>query len=198
MLRLYFQNIPTFCLSSLCWSFSLFPSPSVALSLGVPVVMVCAVGAAGMAITIHGSLAEACTQWSQMREGEGEGRSDEGGQKGTTERKNLNGVKEKGMNKEDGRRSGILFHAVITMKSFHSVCDDGGFLSSSYVKPLVGFDANIITYSLHFCSCDRIWMECVQTCLNPTELWVLKLAKDSWMWLYFIWKFNYNISYFIC
>lgn len=39
--------------------------------------MVCAVGAAGMAITIHGSLAEACTQWTEMREGEGEGKSKE-------------------------------------------------------------------------------------------------------------------------
>lgn len=29
-----------------------------------------------MAITIHGSLAEAGTQWTHMREGEGEGRSE--------------------------------------------------------------------------------------------------------------------------
>lgn len=61
-------------------SLGLFPPlllpPSVALRLGVPAVMVCAVGAAGMAITIHGSLAEAGTQWTHMREGEGEGRSE--------------------------------------------------------------------------------------------------------------------------
>ena len=48
---------------------------------------------------------------------------------------------------ERRRRRRILFHAVIIMKSFHSVCDDGGFLSSSYVKPLDGFDANIITHT---------------------------------------------------
>lgn len=65
----------------------LFRPPSVALRLGVPAVMVCAVGAAGMAITIHGSLAEAGTQWTHMREGEGEGRSEGGGQKATREQK---------------------------------------------------------------------------------------------------------------
>lgn len=32
--------------------------------------MVCALGAAGMTITIHGSLADDCTQWTLMREGE--------------------------------------------------------------------------------------------------------------------------------
>lgn len=48
--------------------------------------MDCAVGAAGMAITIHGSLAE----WTQMRERETErvegGRQGGGGQKGTREK----------------------------------------------------------------------------------------------------------------
>lgn len=38
--------------------------------MGVPVVMGCAVGAAGMAITIHGSLEKTCTQWTHMREAE--------------------------------------------------------------------------------------------------------------------------------
>lgn len=104
-----------------------------------------------MAITVHGSLAKACTQWTQMREGEGEGRS-EGEVKKVPlrEKKTQMGGKEKGMKRKDGRRRGILFHAVIIMKSFHSICDDGGFLSSSYVKPLDGFDVNIITHTCIF------------------------------------------------
>lgn len=88
----------------------------------------------------------------------------------------MGGKEKKGMRRKDGRRSrrsGILFHAVIIMKSFHSVCDDGGFLSSSYVKPLDGFEAHTHThtriYLLQFS--DRIWME---ACFKPTELWVLK------------------------
>lgn len=71
-------------------------------------------------------------------------------------KKKMIGVKERGMKRKDGRGSRILFHAAIIMKSFHSVCDDEGFLSSSYVKPLDGFDANIIshTFWLPFSRCD--------------------------------------------
>lgn len=52
----------------LCSFFVVFLSSL--LHLGVPVVMMCALGAAGMTITIHGSLANDCTQWTLMREGE--------------------------------------------------------------------------------------------------------------------------------
>lgn len=48
-----------------------------------------------------------------------------GGQKGTIEQKKKKG--EKGIKRKDGRGSRILFHIVIIMKSFHSICDDGGF-----------------------------------------------------------------------
>lgn len=42
--------------------------------------MVCAVGVAGMTITVHGSLAEACTQPTHTREAEEEERGQTGGQ----------------------------------------------------------------------------------------------------------------------
>lgn len=57
---------------------SLFPPllpAAVAHRAGVPAVMACAVGAAGMAITIHGSLGESCTHRTRMRGAEGEDQS---------------------------------------------------------------------------------------------------------------------------
>lgn len=69
----------------------LFPA-SVAHHAGVPAVMVCAVGAAGMTITIHGSLGESCTHWTRMRGAEGEDES----QLEVRTLKNTNRVNERG------------------------------------------------------------------------------------------------------
>lgn len=164
---LYFK--PKYFLLLSILSVGLFLSPC--LGLGVPAVMVCAVGAAGMAITIHGSLAEACTQRTHMREGERQGRSDEEVKK-VTKRKKGGRIWSEGWQTE-----WILFHAVIIMKLFRRGCDDGGFLSSSYVKPLDGSDTYIITQTTHrgiFLAVTESGWRHFQTCLKPTELWVLK------------------------
>lgn len=158
------QNIPSFCLSQSFFLFLFSSASGCSSSNGV----CCGSSRNGHYhpwITGRGLH----TVDSDER-GRGRGKERGGGQKGSLplrEKKKKMWGKEKGMKRKDGR---ILFHAVIMMKSFHSVCDDGGFLSSSYVKPLDGFNANIIPHT-HFCSCDRIWME---TCFKPTELWVLK------------------------
>ncbi len=103
------QNIPSFCVSSvlLLVVFSSILPPSVALRLGVPVVMVCAVGAAGMDITIHGSLAEACTQRAHIKEGEG--RSEGEVKKVPQKKKKHMGAEEKRMKRRDGTVSRIGF-----------------------------------------------------------------------------------------
>lgn len=66
-----------------------------------------------MAITIHGSVAEACTQWTQMREREG-------GQKGTNEREKNGGIgegnKEKRWQKERDIISCRYYNEVIPQR----------------------------------------------------------------------------------
>lgn len=60
------------------------------------------------------------------------------------------------------------------------------FLSSSYVKPLDGFDANIITLTYFISYCiflvvTEFGWKSVQT----QRIMGTKIRKDSWLWLYF-------------
>lgn len=169
----------SFCLFSVFWGLFFHPL-FVAHCLGVPVVMACAVGAAGMAITIHGSLAEAWTLWTYMREG---GRMEQMRGQDKTKEKKLIEVRERGMERR-WQRDQNIFSCIYEISPL--------ILSLIHLRCLIQIHLFNLIHIL------AAWKH-PKMPPNPQNYEYYEIRGPSWIQLYCIWELNSmsNIMFYI-